>query len=189
VHSPRICLHWIEARSLSTHRVCPNKLTGWLKDPGSLTAHLLKLSRGKFKVEILFQGLAPIRLDEQRLLGLKRPTAVLVREVVLYGKDQPWVFARSLLPLPSLTGRLRQLRKAGRKPLGSFLFKQPKLHRGPLHVAQFKPETCVVPGHLQQGQTLWGRCSLFYLDQKPLLVSETFLPDFLQHIGQSKTLK
>lgn len=159
-------------------------LQDWLKDTGSLTARLVKLSKGNFRVEVLFQGFARIRLDERQLLGLPRPAAVLVREVVLYGNNQPWVFARSLLPLSSLTGRLRQLRKISSKPLGAFLFKQPDLIRSPLIVAKFTPADRIIPKSLQQEQPLWGRGSVFYVRGKPLLVSEVFLSDFIQTISR-----
>lgn len=179
-------IHWQDKKSLRLHANCPSLLHSWLKDSGSLTARLLDISQKDFRVEILFQGLATTRLDERRLLNLKSTDAVLVREVILHGKNQPWVFARSLLPLSSLTGQLRQLRKASRKPLGAFLFKQPKLKRSPMLVAEFKPSTGIIPTRYQNNKSLWGRSSVFYVDQKPLLVSEVFLPDFIQVLMTQK---
>jgi chorismate lyase len=175
-------IHWQDKKNLRLCASCPIALHSWLKDSGSLTARLLELSQRDFRVEVLFQGLAITRLDERRLLNLKSTDAVLVREVILHGKNQPWVFARSLLPLSSLTGQLRQLRKASRKPLGAFLFKQPKLKRSPMLVAEFKPSTAIIPTQYHQNKSLWGRSSVFYVDQKPLLVSEVFLPDFIQRL-------
>lgn len=176
-------IHWHNQKNSRLHPHFPPALANWLKDSGSLTARLLGLSHGDFRVQVLFQGLAPTRLDERRLLGLKTSSSVLVREVILYGCNQPWVFARSLLPLSSLTGNLRQLRKVSSKPLGAFLFKQHKLMRSPMMIAQFPASTHVVPLQFQQTKTLWGRSSVFYVDHKPLLVSEIFLPSFLKTIG------
>lgn len=176
-------IHWQDQRRLRLQQDCPSSLHTWLTDTGSLTARLLQLSHQNFRVEVLHQGFAPIRLDERRLLGLKGPSAVLVREVILYGCGQPWVFARSLLPLSSLTGRLRQLRKTSRKPLGAFLFKHTRMFRSPLKIAKFSPQSGVIPQIYQQSQNLYGRSSVFYVDAKPLLVCEVFLPDFLKTIG------
>lgn len=173
---------------------CSRLLHDWLQDAGSLTARLIALSHGKFRVEVLFQGFAKIRLDERRALalnkkglnkqGLTKHHATLVREVILYGNNQPWVFARSLLPLSSLTGRLRHLRKTSRKPLGAFLFKQPQLQRSPIEIARIHQKHHYLAEYLHQNQSVWGRRSVFYVDQKPLMVSEVFLPDFVKNISE-----
>ena len=175
-------LHWYNIGSLKMQLHCPKELHNWLQDNGSLTARLMAQSHREFKVEVLFQGFSHIRLDERRALGLNKHQATLIREVILYGNNQPWVFARSLLPLSSLTGRLRQLRKASRKPLGAFLFKQPHLQRSPIEIAKINQNQYYLPKYLHNDQSVWGRRSVFYVDQKPLLVSEVFLPDFLKHI-------
>ena len=47
---------------------------------------------------------------------------VLVREVLLFCDDVPQVFARSLLPLKSLTGEQQQLAHLGTQSLGQVLF-------------------------------------------------------------------
>jgi chorismate--pyruvate lyase len=119
------------------------------------------------------------------VLGMKRPVLALIREVVLYGEGQPWVFARSVLPITSLCGKLRHLRKQNTRPLGAFLFSQPDLQRSSIVVAQISDDHAYVPARLTQGQNLWGRRSVFYLDAKPLLVSEVFLPGFCTRIGAS----
>ena len=167
---------------------CARHLHTWLEDTGSLTARLITQSQGQFKVKVLFQGFGKIRLDERRALGLTKHQATLIREVILYGKNQPWIFARSLLPLSSLTGRLRQLRKTSRKPLGAFLFKQPRLQRSPIEVAQINCKHGYLPKYLHPDQTVWGRRSVFYVEQKPLLVSEVFLPDFIKEINNKNNV-
>lgn len=177
-------LHWHKMGGLNMQLHCSRILHDWLQDAGSLTARLIAQSHGQFRVEVLFQGFGQIRLDERRALGANKHQATLVREVILYGNNQPWVFARSLLPLSSLTGRLRQLRKTSRKPLGAFLFKQPQLHRSPIEIAKINQTHHYLPEYLHQNQTIWGRRSVFYVDQKPLLVSEVFLPDFVNTISR-----
>jgi len=109
---------------------------------------------------------------------MRRPGLALIREVVLRGHRQPWVFARSVLPLTSLTGRLRRLRKQGNQPLGKFLFKHPQLERSPVVIARFGKGNRYLPEVLQGEQPLWGRRSVFRLDNRPLLVSEVFLDHF-----------
>ena len=161
-------------------------LCQWLQDRGSLTARLVALSRGEFRVRVLRQQHRLPSLDEQLALGLKRPGLALVREVILEGAGQPWVFARSVLPLSSLTGQLRQLRRQGSRPLGAFLFSQPRLVRSPIQVVRLGAGQVYVPAAClpaTSGQPpLWGRRSVFWLQGKPLLVSEVFLPALVQRL-------
>ena len=154
----------------------------WLTDSGSLTARLIAQSEGHFKVQVVRQVIGIPGLNERNTLGMKRPALALIREVILYGNGEPWVFARSLLPLASLTGRLRHLRKQNNRPLGAFLFSQPQLTRSTIAVAQISRDHSYVPNDLINDPRLWGRRSVFYLDQKPLLVSEVFLPAFVARL-------
>jgi chorismate lyase len=180
-------LQWRKPDKLNLQQLDPEYLREWLRDSGSLTARLIAESKGQFKVEVLFQGLGRMRFDERRTLAVNNKThkhqVSLIREVVLYGNNQPWVFARSVLPLSSLTGRLRQLRKISSKPLGAFLFKQPDLKRGKIEIANMNAGHRYLPDVLIQDKKVWGRRSVFYVDHKPLLVSEVFLPDFVSHIS------
>ena len=106
----------------------------------------------------------------------------MVREVVLYGNAQPWVFARSILPLSTLTGRLRKLRQLSNQPLGELLFKDPSMCREPVQYARFDAGNNLLPqSTVSMDQVSWGRRSVFRLDNKPLLVAEVFLPDFNPH--------
>ncbi len=161
------------------------RLAAWLADEASLTAKLMALSQGRFRVQLLRQGLARPRLDERKLPGLGSQPA-LVREVVLYGGDEPWVFARSLLPLSSLTGSLRRLRHQGTRPLGAFLFSQPHLRRGPIAVCALNRHHAYLPDDLlPRDGNAWGRRSVFYLHNRPLLVSEVFLEPLSRRIASS----
>ena len=161
-------------------------LQHWLSDTGSLTARLINLSgKDGFQVKILRQIIGIPSLSERLALGMQQPQLAQIREVILLGNNQPWIFARSLLPLNSLTGSLRHLRKQTTRPLGAFLFSQPHLIRSPIAVAQLSPDHGYLPDSLIADQPLWGRRSVFYLQQKPLLVSEVFLPALQAQIEQA----
>lgn len=170
---------------LPRHTRRPYKaMQNWLIDRGSLTARLIAKSEGDFRVKVVRQIIGIPRLDERQALGMKRPALALIREVILCGRSEPWVFARSLLPLASLTGKLRHLRKQGNRPLGAFLFSQPHLARSAIAVAQISRDHGYVPNALVGNKLLWGRRSVFYLQQKPLLVSEVFLPAFTDRLDR-----
>lgn len=163
-------------------------LCDWLLDKGSLTARLVARSHGHFHVEVLRQQIARPALSEWRCLNMGRSGLALIREVVLCGHQQPWVFARSVLPLTSLTGSLRHLRKQDARPLGAFLFSQPHLQRSAIAVSRLKRHHGYVPEPLTSDKPLWGRRSVFYLENKPLLVSEVFLDAFVDTLASPPPL-
>lgn len=139
---------------------------GWIRDPGSLTARLLARAGGDFRVRLNRLAWARPTRDEASQLRLPYGEWALIREVVLEGRGQPWVTARSVIPRGSLTGRNRQLRRLGTRPLGAFLFRDPGLRRDEVRVVRD------AGGH-------WGRRSRFLLRGQPLLVAEYFLPALL----------
>ncbi|RKZ99576.1 MAG: hypothetical protein DRQ47_10820, partial [Gammaproteobacteria bacterium] len=92
----------------------------------------------------------------------------------------PQVYARSLLPLSRLTGEEEELARLGNRPLGQMLFKNPNLQRKNLKISSFE-QSPSLSGllnilKLDDSGLLWGRRSLFYLNNKAFSVAEIFLP-------------
>jgi len=169
---------WQDYRAAVTKNI-PTQWRQWLFDRGSLTQRLKVASNGAFRVHICQQRVQRPQLSEQRLLNMPNRHLAMIREVLLYGNDQPWVYARSVLPLSSLTGSQRHLRKLDNRPLGALLFANPGMRRGAIQIGHINPRNLALPDTLGAVDTsLWGRRSLFYIDAKPLLVSEIFLPAF-----------
>jgi chorismate--pyruvate lyase len=169
---------WRQMISVSEATV-PAKWRPWLSDTGSLTQRLIEVCDGELSVQVLRQTLGVPRLSERRALRLPTRRLALIREVLLLGAGVPWVYARSIIPLSTLTGRLRRLRHLDNRPLGALLFSDPSMCREPVEVACYNDPRAQLPARLAINQApLWGRRSVFRLDTKPLLVSEIFLPDF-----------
>lgn len=173
---------WRQAEMAGINRV-PSFWRGWLMDRGSLTSRLLAASNGCLQVEVLDQSLQLPSLSERRALSLAANQLALVREVLLIGGGQPWVFARSVIPLQTLTGRLRRLRHLDNRPLGALLFSDPGMTREPLQWARIEPDSQPLSRQLDdrancRQQPAWARRSVFRLSAKPLLVCEIFLPSF-----------
>ncbi|PIE44262.1 MAG: chorismate--pyruvate lyase [Gammaproteobacteria bacterium] len=158
---------WSRYRRLLVHRI-PSEWQSWLLDRGSLTQRLLQQSQGRFSVEVQQQRWQRPEANERKLLGLDNRSVSLIREVRLLGSGIPWVFARSILPIATLTGKERYLGNLGSKPLGAYLFKSRSMKRGPIEVGY---------GFDDSGKALWARRSIFYLNGKMLLVCEFFLPE------------
>jgi chorismate--pyruvate lyase len=158
-------------------------LKSWLFDPTSLTSRL-KSHCHQFRVELLGQKIENCQKTEAVAL-IPAGEAVLVREVLLYCDDKPQVFARSLLPLSSLTGAEQVLANLGTQSLGQVLFNNPLLERQTIEIAEFSESSSVgklakqlkLSKQLVESQKkLWGRRSIFILEDKPLMVAEVFLP-------------
>lgn len=149
----------------------------WLADKGSLTQRLIVASNDQFSVNLLRQSYGRPTPAESAALGLRQGRYSLIREVILLGNGVPWVYARSILPLPTLTGRQRTLLQLSNRPLGALLFTDRGMTRDPIEVARI-PGRTIPHGLAVSDALLWGRRSVFYLDRKPLLVSEIFLPAF-----------
>ena len=171
--------HWQVASY--KHHSLPQSLQDWLLDPSSLTEKLLQRAKGKLRVEVLQQGVQAARLSEYKALNINTHHWAVVREVILYGNEVPWVYARTIIPLSTLKGPLRRLHYLGNKPLGAELFSDPTMRRQSLELASIDcdllPPTC--RKFYPTEHSAWGRRSLFLLKQKPLLVCEFFLEGLL----------
>ena len=158
---------WRSYRRPLCHTV-PRHWQAWLQDKGSLTQRLVHASNGQFSVRVVRNQWGIPSASEAKILKLKPRQRAIIREVELLCHGQVWVCARSIIPHGTLTGRLRRFKNIGDKPLGALLFKHPNMVRGPLQV------TCLIQQpSLQQH---WARRSVFYLDDKGILVTEVFMP-------------
>ena len=149
----------------------------WLMNPSSLTRRLQQVSHNRFRVQLLNQQILKPALNEANLLRMHSQQYALIRQVLLYGGVTPWVFARTVIPLPTLNAGNRHLLKLGNRSLGSVLFKYSHIRRAPIQITQATTSNFI-------SDFIWGRRSIFEIHQSPLLVSELFLPEF----GQSQQL-
>jgi len=166
---------WHSPLGVSLHET----LLSWLLDRSSLTTRLTNACQ-QFRVEVLGQVIQPCT-QEESTTDIDVGEQVLVREVLLYCDDVPQVFARSLLPLKSLTGEEQQLAHLGNQSLGQVLFSKKDLIRKCIEISAFSQNSAVSKLAIELGlpaQTeLWGRRSTFMLHSKPLMVAEIFLPN------------
>ncbi|MCW8829604.1 MAG: chorismate lyase [Gammaproteobacteria bacterium] len=169
---------WQSCRQLRRTSL-PEQWRSWLLDPDSLTRRLQRSCNGHFAVEVIAQRLERPMLSESRALDRPPNEIALVRQVHLLCDGTPWVFARTVIPLTSLRGGLHRLALLGNKPLGAVLFADPKMRRLPVEVARIHPRHRLYRLHRDAKDTeqpVWGRRSVFLLQDNPLLVSEFFLP-------------
>ena len=168
---------WYSRRCQPEH--IPQQLRDWLLDKGSLTQRLKTAYPDSFRVQVIRHEWGLPTASERHFLTMNEHEIASIREVVLYGGEQPRVFARSILPASSLTGSNRCLLHLKQRPLGEFLFSQPSLQRGPIEITMLPANTFNphLPVNYTPEQEAWGRRSLFFLSEKPISVCEFFLPD------------
>jgi len=133
----------------------PKEVLFWIRDDQSLTQKLKK-RYPDFRVEVHKQEESSIYNHEINQLGGEKN--FIVREVSLYGDNQPVIFARSVIPKNTKTD---QILKIGNKPLGEILFTDPNILR----------EAIEITFH----NDIWGRRSVFVMNYSRILVSEFFL--------------
>jgi len=171
---------WRAERYLFSGQV-PDTIAPWLFDAGSLTARIIAACDGQFRVEVISQAWQRPMLNEEQCLMIRANRYALVRQVYLYCNDIPWVFARTVIPHSTLRGKEKHLAHLQSKPLGAVLFADPTMRRSEVEVAEIKHGQRLyhtATARLIDGPaSIWGRRSVFYLHDKPLLVSEIFLPD------------
>jgi len=170
---------WSRSERWTRGRI-PQGLVSWLLDPGSLTDRLKRVCVGCFEVRVIDEGWQRPRLDEARALGIRHSQIGWIRQVHLLCDGTPWVFARTVVPVSTLTGAQRRLAYLGNRPLGAFLFADPGMRRGPVELACLREGLSMFneasSGLKRKPAEIWGRRSVFRVGGKPLLVAELFLP-------------
>lgn len=172
-------LRWKPAQQIVRSQV-PGGLLDWLLDTASLTRRIQQACTGHFDVQLLTQYWGRPRRDEINVLHMRPTERALIRCVQLRCDAQAWVYARTIIPVSTLTGRQRLLGHLGTRPLGAVLFADPTMRRGPVQVARIgrgQPlyeDAC--RGLRHKPVEIWGRRSVFQVCNKPLLVAEIFLP-------------
>lgn len=176
--------HWRPARMVAE---VPEDILPWLVDSASLTERLVAVCDQDFSVRILSEGWAqPMNNEIERLVRAGVDNGkYMVRQVFLLCGASPWVYARTVIPDMTLTGTEMQLANLKTRSLGAALFREPSLVRSEIEIVQLSERDrlyALVQSHMKgvdksgPGSTLWGRRSVFTVHDKPLLVSEIFLP-------------
>ena len=171
-----ISQRWYRRRQLSSKRL-PANIRSWLFDASSLTARLIRYSSGDFRVELLSQEIRRPERDEAQTLGIAEHRFALIRQVHLCFGNQVVVYARTVIPLSTLTGAERSYGNLGNRPLGAMLFTDRSMRRDEVMVTKLSADNPLYKKTGAKDDAIWGRRSVFYVGDKPLLVSEYYLPE------------
>nr|WP_070962933.1 chorismate lyase [Vibrio sonorensis] len=138
---------------------------GWLLEQGSLS-RLLSANCQKLTVDLLHNRTVKAERLNKAEIALLSEESCLLRKVVLKGDDTPWVLGRTLIPKSSLSGQSFDLTQQGNIPLGLTVFSTENVERDALQVGVVETPD----GYLL------ARRSRLWMNNKPMLVAELFLP-------------
>ena len=176
-------LRWLPVTRINPSRIPPS-LRYCLLDTGSLTSRLARYCQGNFNLRLKGQAWQRPLPEETNALQLQRGSYALVREIYLQCNDVPWVYGRSIIPARTCTARERRLAFWGQRSLGNYLFSGRNTRRSEFEIAVIRPRDRLFhladTGMASGSSHLWGRRSIFYIRDKPLLVVEVFLDNLLQ---------
>lgn len=159
--------------------IIPNPcLESWLLNTGSLTERL-QSQCSSFKLTLLGQQRSQITAEEfQRVCTAQQQYDIQewqIREVVLWGDNQPWVFARSIIPQKLCESDFVNLNT---KPLGQLIFNDERFKRLPFELTKMSSSQAFLAQlHISNHRELWGRRSVFSFEGLKMTVSEMFLPN------------
>ncbi len=179
---------WREAHSFFKN-TAPKELQNWLTGRGSLTRRIICACNQSpkntgFRVAVIHQAWEKPSLSEAKLLGMKSNELGFVRQVYLYCGKQPWVYAKTVIPRATLHGELQKLTSLGTQPLGEILFANRHISRDAIQIANITQNHTLFNVATAKSTvtaiSIWGRRSVFTIAEKPLLVSEIFLPNLPQ---------
>jgi len=176
------CARWLDhANGVNP----PPEMRRWLTDRTSLTLKLTARSR-RFRVQRLRQGRALCLADECAAIALPRRARVQEREVLLRCDERPVVYAHTIVPLNSTASDWPFFGTLGERSLGTTLFGDPLVRRGPLQFARLPAQHALVRRaiaavaadglRLAPHAQLYARRCLFRRKNGLLLVTEVFLP-------------
>jgi chorismate lyase len=157
-----------------------------LLDSGSLSVFLEKYCNGDFNLQLVRQSWQRPLPDEAKVLFLGTGKYALLREIYLRCGDTPLVYGRSIIPVRTFTGAERRLARWGQRPLGDYLFTGKNTWRTRIEITQITPVerlfNLAKKNISFKDTVLWGRRSIFYIKNKPLLIVEVFLPEIIRCI-------
>ncbi len=156
----------------------------WLLDANSFMQRLRQHEVNGAEVRVLAQQWQFPNRSEQSLLALPPRQYGLVREVVISSVKAKWMFARTVFPRATLTGKEQMLARLKNRALGTMLFNHVNVTRGPFEFALIKPgdawhQKITLAAQRNEPQ-LWARRSVFSINHKTLLLCEVFFPDLME---------
>ncbi|OBT12945.1 chorismate--pyruvate lyase [Vibrio sp. UCD-FRSSP16_10] len=167
-------LHDIDWQSPDDFQFPDTHAKHWLLEEASLSRRL-SLSCSELSVELFTSNKVESELLSAKELDVLDKERCLLREVILRGDRQDWVYGRTLIPESSLLSHSHDFESQGELPLGVTVFNSESAYRDALQVGSIRVD----------GQWLLARRSRLWMNSTPMLVAELFLPESPVYLKRS----
>ena len=144
------------------HELTNTEIKSWLLEQGPITKRIKSIA--EFRLELIQDELSDATDDEILFLKIDSEE-IRIREVILFGNENPMVFARTIIPNTTIEKGLKELGKIGNKPLGDILFEKDIFSKDDIVFASFKDKESL----------FWGRKIKYTVKDQPFSVMEVFL--------------
>tara|TARA_X000001036_G_C20635538_1_gene788912 strand:- start:781 stop:1269 length:489 start_codon:yes stop_codon:yes gene_type:complete len=144
------------------HKLTNAEIKSWLLEQGPITKRIKSIA--EFRLELIQDELSDATDDEILFLKIDSEE-IRIREVILFGNENPMVFARTIIPNTTIEKGLKELGKIGNKPLGDILFEKDIFSKEDIVFATFKDKESL----------FWGRKIKYTVKDQPFSVMEVFL--------------
>ena len=111
------------------------EILSWLNESGSITSRIKSFSN--FRLKLLRDGPGEVDTAEDDLI-ITNYEENNIREVVLYSDEEPFIYAKSILPLETIRLGLGVLGNLKENPLGDILFSNPEIKKKYMLFAKFE---------------------------------------------------
>ena len=142
------------------------EIISWLNEPGSITSRIKSFSN--FRLKLLRDGPGEVNAAEDDLI-ISNYQENNIREVVLYSDKEPFIYAKSILPLETIRLGLGALGNLKENPLGDILFSNPEIKKKYMLFAKFESNKKI----------FYGRKGIYTFKGYPLSVCEIFLINYI----------
>ena len=138
------------------------EIISWLNEPGSITSRIKSFSN--FRLKLLRDGPGEVNAAEDDLI-ISNYKENNIREVVLFSDEEPFIYAKSILPLETIRLGLGALGNLKENPLGDILFSNPEIKKKYMLFAKFESNKRI----------FYGRKGIYTVKGYPFSVCEIFL--------------
>ena len=138
------------------------EILSWLNESGSITSRIKSFSN--FRLKLLKDGPGEVDTAEDDLI-ITNYKENNIREVVLYSDEEPFIYAKSILPIETIKLGLGALGNLKENPLGDILFSNPEIKKKYMLFAKFESNKRI----------FYGRKGIYTVKGYPFSVCEIFL--------------
>lgn len=140
----------------------------WLNSKESLTRRLREFTHNQISHHLFYDDWGTASDQAIMSLNINPDAKTWIRKMEWRLGDAIWVACDVVIPASSITSETEILKRIGKNSIGDILFQDPTLQRSDFEF------------HIKDNAV--SRHSIFHFHGQPLLIIETFLPEFFRAI-------